>query len=177
LAAHLFIFYFGMVSMITPPVCLAAYTAAAIAQADSMRTGLEATRLGIVAYIVPVLFAFSPTLLLKGSPTDVSLAAVTAMVGTVLLAVALTGYLFREITEIRRALLGLAALALLFPHVGPGILFSWVTNAAGIVLAAAILATEVWGGLKLHRGVAVDLNPPRAVPEPDPPKLKNPESG
>jgi TRAP-type uncharacterized transport system fused permease subunit len=177
LAAHLFIFYFGMVSMITPPVCLAAYTAAAIAQADSMRTGLEATRLGIVAYIVPFLFAFSPTLLLKGSPTDVSLAAVTAMVGTVLLAVALTGYLFREITEIRRALLGLAALALLFPHVGPGILFSWVTNVAGIALAAAVLASEVWGGLKPHRGVAVDLNPPRAVPEPDPPKLKNPKSG
>jgi TRAP transporter 4TM/12TM fusion protein len=178
LAAHLFIFYFGMVSMITPPVCLAAYTAAAIAQADSMRTGLEATRLGIVAYIVPFLFAFSPTLLLSGSAVDVSLAAVTAIVGTFLIAVALTGYLFREITEIKRGLLCLAALALLFPHVGPGILFSWYTNVAGIVLAAAVLASEVWGGgLKLHRGVAVDLNPAGAVPEPDPPKLKNPESG
>jgi TRAP-type uncharacterized transport system fused permease subunit len=177
LAAHLFIFYFGMVSMITPPVCLAAYTAAAIAQADSMRTGLEATRLGIVAYIVPFLFAFSPTLLLAGSPVDVSLAAVTAMVGTVLIAIALTGYLLREISEIKRALLGLAALALLFPHVGPGILFSWVTNVAGIVLAAAVLASEVWGGFKLQRGVAVDSTTPRAMPEPDPPKLKNPESG
>jgi TRAP-type uncharacterized transport system fused permease subunit len=177
LAAHLFIFYFGMVSMITPLVCLAAYTAAAIAQADSMKTGLEATRLGIVAYIVPFLFAFSPTLLLSGSVVDVSLAAVTAMVGTILIAIALTGYLLREVTEIKRALLGIAALALLFPHVGPGILFSWFTNLAGIVLAAAVLASEVWGGLKPHRRVAVDLNPPRAVPEPDPPKLKNPESG
>src|SRR3990172_13224330 len=129
LGAHLFIFYFGMVSMITPPICLAAYTAAAIVQADSMKTGLEATRLGIVAYIVPFLFVFSPALLLKGSAVDVSLAAVTAVVGTVLLGVAVTGYLFREIATLKRVLLGLAALGLLFPHVGPGILFSWVTNA------------------------------------------------
>lgn len=150
LASHLFIFYFGMVSMITPPICLAAYTAAAIAQADSMKTGLEATRLGIVAYIVPFLFAFSPTLLLKGSPVDVGLAAVTAIAGTVLIGVALTGYLFREIARIKRALLGLAALALLFPHVGPGILFSWVTNVAGFALAAAILASEVWGGFRFR---------------------------
>jgi TRAP-type uncharacterized transport system fused permease subunit len=149
LAAHLFIFYFGMVSMITPPICLAAYTAAAIAQADSMRTGLEATRLGIVAYIVPFLFVFSPTLLLKGSAVDVGLAAITAMAGTVLIGVALTGYLFQKIAGTKRALLGLAALALLFPHVGPGMLFSWTTNIAGLAVAAAILAFEARSRLSL----------------------------
>jgi TRAP-type uncharacterized transport system fused permease subunit len=161
LAAHLFIFYFGMVSMITPPICLAAYTAAAIAQANSMRTGLEATRLGIVAYIVPFLFAFSPTLLLKGSPVDVILAAVTAVAGTILIGVALTGYLFREIASIKRILLAVAALGLLFPHVGEGLLFSWVTNAAGMALAAALLAGEVWDGCRLRRvaALAVEKNP------------------
>jgi TRAP transporter 4TM/12TM fusion protein len=150
LAAHLFIFYFGMVSMITPPICLAAYTAAAIVRADAMKTGLEATRLGIVAYIVPFLFALSPTLLLKGSALDVFLTAITAIAGTVLIGVALTGYLFREIATPKRVLIGLAALALLFPHVGPGILFSWVTNFTGMAVAGAVLASEVWGGFRFR---------------------------
>lgn len=150
LAAHLFIFYFGMVSMITPPICLAAYTAAAIVRADAMKTGLEATRLGIVAYIVPFLFALSPTLLLKGSALDVFLTAITAIAGTVLIGVALTGYLFREIATPKRVLIGLAALALLFPHVGPGILFSWVTKFTGMAVAGAVLASEVWGGFRFR---------------------------
>jgi TRAP-type uncharacterized transport system fused permease subunit len=93
---------------------------------------------------------------------DVFLAAVTAMVGTVLIAVALTGYLFREMARVKRVLLGVAAVALLFPHVGPGILFSWVTNAAGTALAAAILVSELWGGFKFRHV------PPRPVE-------KNPE--
>jgi TRAP transporter 4TM/12TM fusion protein len=175
LASHLFIFYFGMVSMITPPICLAAYTAAAIVQADSMRTGLQATRLGIVAYIVPFLFAFSPALLLKGSAVDVCLAAVTAVAGTILLAVALTGYLFRQIGWLKRVVLVLAALGLLFPHVGPGILFSWLTNAVGIALAAAVLASEVWAGFRLRHGVSITLPDPGPVPDYQPPKAKNPQ--
>jgi TRAP-type uncharacterized transport system fused permease subunit len=175
LAAHLFIFYFGMVSMITPPICLAAYTAAAIAQADYMRTGLEATRLGIVAYIVPFLFVFSPTLLLKGWPADVFLAAVTAMAGTVLIGVALTGYLFREIGRIRRVLLGLAALGLLFPHVGSGVLFSWVTNVVGIALATALLAADVWNRFSFRPSISSGLTPPGSIPAPEPPREKNPE--
>jgi TRAP-type uncharacterized transport system fused permease subunit len=175
LAAHLFIFYFGMVSMITPPICLAAYTAAAIAQADSMRTGLEATRLGIVAYIVPFLFAFSPTLLLKGSAVDVCLAAVTAMTGTVLIGVALTGYLFRPIAVIRRLLLGVAAVALLFPHVGPGVLFSWVTNVGGIALASALLAADVWNRFSFRRTISSGLIPAGSIPASEPPREKNTE--
>lgn len=174
LAAHLFIFYFGMVSMITPPICLAAYTAAAIVQADSMRTGLEATRLGIVAYIVPFLFAFSPTLLLKGSVVDVCLAAGTAVVGTFLIGVALTGYFYREIASIRRILLGLGALALLFPHVGSGILFSWVTNLVGMALAVIGLAPDLWSGFKFRRAIPGNLadsgpalNPERAKKNPE----------
>jgi len=175
LAAHLFIFYFGMVSMITPPICLAAYTAAAIAQADSMRTGLEATRLGIVAYIVPFLFVFSPTLLLKGPAVDVCLAAVTAIAGTVLIGVALTGYLFQKIAGIKRVLLGLAALALLFPHVGPGVLFSWTTNAAGMAVAAAILASELRIASRFRRRIAANLFESGPVLNPNRSAEKNPE--
>ena len=65
IAAHLFIFYFGMLSMVTPPVCLASYAAASIGKTDPMRTGWEAMRLCAIAYIVPFLFVFSPALLLR----------------------------------------------------------------------------------------------------------------
>ncbi len=140
-----------------------------------MKTGLEATRLGIVAYIVPFLFVFSPALLLKGSLVDVSLAAVTAVVGAVLLGMALTGYFVREIGWFKRVFLGVAALGLLFPHVGPGILFSWVTNAAGIVLAVAILGFEVWGGFRFSHGVGVTLAEPGPALDNKPPKGKTPQ--
>ena len=69
LAAHLFVLYFGMMSMTTPPVAIAAFTAASIAQADPMRTGLAGVRFGWSAYIVPFLFVSSPTLLMQGPRT------------------------------------------------------------------------------------------------------------
>jgi TRAP-type uncharacterized transport system fused permease subunit len=144
LAAHLFIFYFGMISMVTPPICLAAYTAAAIGQTDPMRTGFEATRLASVAYVVPFLFVFSPALLLRGSTWDVLQATATAIVGAVLLGMALTGYFIRDLGGLKRVVLAVAALATLTPATGPGILFSWITDVAGIVLAAGVLASEAW---------------------------------
>ncbi|MCL5962301.1 MAG: TRAP transporter fused permease subunit, partial [Chloroflexi bacterium] len=97
LAAHLFVFYFGMLSMITPPVCLAAYAAAAIARANFWRTGYEAMRLAGVAYIVPFMFVGSTTLLLRGNFEDIVAAVITAVIGTVLLGMALVGYFVREL--------------------------------------------------------------------------------
>jgi len=175
LGAHLFIFYFGMVSMITPPICLAAYTAAAIVQADSMKTGLEATRLGIVAYVVPFLFVFSPALLLKGSLVDVSLAAVTAVAGAVLLGMALTGYFVRELGWLKRVLLVVAALNLLTPATGKGIIFTWITDVVGVALAAAVLASELWGGFRFRHGVGVTVAEPGPALDDDPPAGKNPQ--
>ncbi|MDP2659110.1 MAG: TRAP transporter fused permease subunit, partial [Dehalococcoidia bacterium] len=175
LGAHLFIFYFGMVSMITPPICLAAYTAAAIVQADAMKTGLQATRLGIVAYIVPFLFVFSPALLLKGSAFDVSLAVVTATVGAVLLGMALTGYFVRELGWLKRVLLVVAALNLLTPATGKGVMFTWITDVVGMVLAAAVLASELWGGFRFRHGVGVTLAEPGPALDDDPPAGKNPQ--
>ena len=176
LGAHLFIFYFGMVSMITPPICLAAYTAAAIVQADAMKTGLEATRLGIVAYVVPFLFVFSPALLLHGSAMEVSLAAATATAGAVLLGMALTGYFVREIGWLKRVLLVVAALNLITPATGKGVIFTWITDVVGIVLAAAILGSEVWGGFRFRRGAGVTLGESEAALSPDPAKGKHPQS-
>ncbi|HSF05248.1 MAG TPA: TRAP transporter fused permease subunit [Methylomirabilota bacterium] len=108
LAAHLFLFYFGMLSLITPPDCLATYAAAAIAKADFWRTGWTGMRLGIVAYIVPFIFVYHPALILEGSMLEIVATVLTASVGVALLGIACAGYLFRPLGWSRR-LWGIAA--------------------------------------------------------------------
>lgn len=143
LAAHLFVFYFGMLSMITPPVCLATFTAAAFAKADFMRAGWAGVRLGAAAYVIPFLFAYSPELLLRGEPLSVIVAAVTAIAGAVLLAAALSGYMYQPLTWVQRILLVVAALGLLTPSSENSFLFSWAFELIGVVLAVLVLV-PVW---------------------------------
>jgi TRAP-type uncharacterized transport system fused permease subunit len=119
LAAHLFIFYFGMMSMVTPPVALAAYAAASIAGAKIMPTGFAAFRFALVGFTLPYMFVFRPELLMlgpEGRPAawGAVLAAVAlAVAGIVPLAAAIAGYLFAPLSGIERGtLLGAAALLL-----------------------------------------------------------------
>jgi TRAP-type uncharacterized transport system fused permease subunit len=144
IAAHMFIFYFGMLSMVTPPVCIASYAAATIGKTDPIRTGWEAMRLCAIAYVIPFLFVFSPSLLLIGSWHEVALSTVTAISGAILLGVGLVGYLFRPVGALKRALFILAATALLIPVVPGGNLaaLTWAVNVAGLALAAALLSIE-----------------------------------
>ncbi|MWD29372.1 TRAP transporter fused permease subunit, partial [Aquicoccus sp. SCR17] len=93
LQAHLYILYFGMMSMLTPPVALSSITAARIAGSGVWRTSFAAMALAWVAYIIPVLFAFSPALLLRGTAVDAVVAALTALAGTAAIAVGAVGYL------------------------------------------------------------------------------------
>ena len=102
LAAHLFLFYFGMLSLITPPDCLATYTAAAIAGSDFWKTGWTGMRLGIAAYVVPFVFALHPALILKGAIGEILLAVVASAIGTFLLAVGCAGFLFRGLDWFKR---------------------------------------------------------------------------
>jgi TRAP-type uncharacterized transport system fused permease subunit len=81
MAAHLFIFYFGLLSMLTPPVAIASYVAASLAEADMWRTSLVAVRLVAVAYALPFLWVFNPALLLTGPASHVLLATATALLG------------------------------------------------------------------------------------------------
>jgi TRAP transporter 4TM/12TM fusion protein len=141
IAAHMFFFYFGMLSMITPPVCLATFAAASIAGSDPLRTGIEAVRLGIIAYIVPFIFIFSPALLMQAPPLTIVLSAVTATVGAVLLGIALSGFLFRRIAWGSRLLLAVGAVALLIPP-GGAIALSWPINLAGLGISGALVALE-----------------------------------
>ena len=138
LAAHLFIFYFAIVSNFTPPVALACFAAAPIAKASPHRIGYTAMRLGIVAYVVPFLFVYSPTLILKGETLHIVVSAATAVLGTWLLATALVGFMFRSVGMVQRIVLTVAALALLLPtdnQVG----IASIVNIVGFVVAAAIV--------------------------------------
>ncbi len=156
LAAHLFIFYFGMASMTTPPIALAAFAAASIAQSSPMRTAVHAMRFGAVKYVVPFLFVFSPALLLKGNVGDVVLASVTALIGALLLGMTLTGYFVRDLGSVKRVLLGAASLALLIPAAGEGFIFTWITDVAGITLALAVLASE-WAAVRFRRPTSIGV--------------------
>jgi TRAP-type uncharacterized transport system fused permease subunit len=140
LAAHMFVFFYGCLSMITPPVAMAAYAAAHIAQASPMKVGVAACRLGWPAFVLPFLFAWSPTLLLRGHPLDVAVSVATAAGGVWLGSAALTGYLFRELTAAKRALFCVAALMMLLPNDAFAGVF-WI-ELAGLALGAALVLGE-----------------------------------
>jgi TRAP transporter 4TM/12TM fusion protein len=119
LAAHLFIMYFGVMSFLTPPVAIAAYVAASIARSEPLQTGFAGVRLGIIAYVVPFVFALSPSLILLGSVRDILLTITTALLGTVFLSVAFVGYLFDRLSVLKRVWFAVGAFALIAPkHTG-----------------------------------------------------------
>ncbi len=146
LAAHLFVFYFGILSMITPPVCLATYAAASLAQSDFMKTAGTGMRFAAVAYVVPFLFAFAPALILKGTVPEVVLATGTAIVGAGLLGMALSGQMFGQLSFAQRGLLAVGALFLLTPAAAEGILFHWITDLVGLGAATAVLLLQLLKG-------------------------------
>jgi len=128
--------------MITPPVAFAAYAGAAIAGSDSMRTGYTCMRLGILAYIVPFLFIFSPALLLMGPAVDIVVSTVTAIAGCFLLGCALVGYLFRKLSPQMRMLTGLAGIGLLIPIQSQFFMVTLIINIIGGSLALVLILWE-----------------------------------
>lgn len=132
IAAHLYVLYFGMMSMITPPIAIAAFAAASIANAPAMQTGFAAMRFGWSAYVIPILFVFSPTLLMIGAPLDVGLAIVTATMGVWLVSAALAGYFTSKLTPIMRGLFILFGLMALVPAGAfPGAVYSDIAGVVG----------------------------------------------
>ena len=134
LAAHFFIFYFAIISAITPPVALAAYAAAGISGADPLKTAVTACRLGLAAFIVPYMFIYAPQLLLVGSTGKIVLATVTSMVGVVALAGSVVGWFAKRANTLERILLMVAALGLIKPGL--------YTDILGIGLLAAVIASQ-----------------------------------
>lgn len=122
LAAHLFIMYFGAMSFLTPPVAIAAYVAAGIAKSEPMKTGFTGVRLGIIAYVIPFVFALAPSLLLIGPLGDILLTVTTAFLGTVFLSVAFLGYLFDELSLLKRVWFAAGAFGLIAPKLIPSVI-------------------------------------------------------
>jgi TRAP-type uncharacterized transport system fused permease subunit len=115
IAAHLFLFYFAILSAITPPVCTGAYVAAGIANTDPVRTGFTAMRLGLVSFLLPFAFVYEPALLLIGSWGDILLHTGSCALGLYFWAIALEGCFRSEISMPVRAALFIAGVMLIWP--------------------------------------------------------------
>jgi len=140
IAAHFFIYYFGVFSFITPPVCISAIAAASIAGAGPMETAWEAVKLGIVAFIVPFVFVLSPALLGEGAPWQMAVDFLTAAVGVIALSTSLRGFAARPIALVARLVLAASSITLFVPlGAGEG---AWVSNALGVVPVVVILAAN-----------------------------------
>ena len=136
-AAHFFVFYFGIVADLTPPVALAAYAGAAIAQANPMRTALVSTKLAIGAFIVPYAFALNPSMLFVGEITaaNVILICASSLIGMFAVSSALQGYLFHDMKWYERIPAAAGGLLLIYPGL--------VTDLIGLGIFAAILVLQI----------------------------------
>lgn len=137
--AHLVVFYAACLSNITPPVCVSAFAAAAIAKADPMRTGFAALKFGTTLVLIPYSFVYVPELLLQGTPWEITFATVSYIFGYISLAIAIqnTEFFAGAITPLRRLLFLAAAVCLLLP------MNPWLKLAGAALLAAAWAPTMV----------------------------------
>ena len=142
LAAHFFVFYFGIVADITPPVALAAYAGSAIAKAPPMKTAVNASKLAVGAFVVPYIFALNPAMLLiDTSAWQVALVVVTSLVGIFGVAAALNGFLFRRMKPLPRIVIAAGGLLMMDP--------APLTDLVGVVLLAAVALWQYIGARKV----------------------------
>ena len=141
LAAHFFVFYFGIVADITPPVALAAYAGSAIAKSNPMRTAFNATKLAIAAFIIPYVFCFSPAMLLIETMLEVAQISITSLVGIFGVASALEGYLLTDMGILDRILLVAGGLLMIIP--------GSMTDIIGLVVIAAGVALQFFKANKM----------------------------
>ena len=141
IAAHFFVFYFGIVADLTPPVALAAYAGAAIAQASPMKTAITATKLAVAAFIVPYVFALNPALLFVDTNLwGVISISITAFIGITAVSASLEGYLHTHMSWYQRLICCAGGLMLIFPGT--------VTDVGGILLVGIVFAMQYLGGKK-----------------------------
>ncbi len=132
IAAHLFVFYFGCISTITPPVALSAYAGAALAGANPNQVGFTAFKMGIVAFIVPFMFVFDKALLLDGTIFETIRVTITSLIGVYLIAVGVEGYFKGKCNWLQRILAFVGGILLINPSIP--------TDIAGAVCIAGLIA-------------------------------------
>jgi TRAP transporter 4TM/12TM fusion protein len=136
IAANMFVFYFGIVADITPPVALAAYAGSAIAKSNPMKTAFNASRLAIAAFVVPYIFAMNPAMLfIDASVLDVALIVVTSLIGLFGIAGGLEGYMFNNMNVIQRLMAVVGGLCMMIPGT--------FTDIIGVVLVGASSAWQM----------------------------------
>ena len=140
LCANMFVFYYGIMAQITPPVCVASYTAAGIAGADAMKTGLKGFTFAMVGFLVPFVFVYNPPLLLKGTWTEIIIATIQLALGTYFLAVMVAGFYKKTLNTVERVALFAAALCLIAPEM--------ISSVIGAVLGIVILVINSRGAKK-----------------------------
>ena len=136
--AHMFAFYFAILSAITPPVALAVFAAAGLAKTGIWATGLESVRLAAPAYIIPFMFIYEPSLLLIGDWVTSLTSTVSAVIGVMCLAAGLQGYMLREMSLWERAAMIAAAILLIKPGLA--------SDALGLILLAIVVGAQKWRG-------------------------------
>ena len=132
IAAHLFVLYYGMMSMITPPVAVAAFTAAGMAGANPMRTAVKAVTTGWIDFLIPFVIVFSPGLVMQGGVGLVAITVTTLILGIFLISIAMTGYFLRPLALITRLAASIVGLVLCIP-------VNSFASASFVVAAAAVL--------------------------------------
>ncbi len=140
LTAHMFVFFFGCISTITPPVALASYVAAGIAGSDINKTSWTAFAYGITSYILPFMFFFSPALLMQGTGLEIVAAIVTGLLAVFCIASAVVGYFIHPISLIGRALIAVAGLLLMYQTTLTALI-------AALIVAGVFALLKVGGGL------------------------------
>ena len=159
-SAHLFVFYFAILSAITPPVAIAVYAANGISGAALWPSSVAAVKLGLTGYIIPFMFVFGPSLLMIGPWTTIAATTVTAVIGVIFLAGGLNGWLLTAASRVERAMLIVAAFVLIKPGL-------W-TDAVGIGIGAVVLALQ----LRARRQEAhampakAEIRAPETAPDP-----------
>ena len=150
LAAHMFVFYFGIVADITPPVALAAYAGSAIAKSNPLKTGVTATRLAITAFIVPYIFAFSPEMLIVGSDKpwyEIVLLVVTALCGIFIISAGMEGYMMKKMPVWERIIALAGGLCMIIPGL--------TTDAVGLGLIVLVIILQLIGKKKEEKSKAI----------------------
>jgi len=151
--AHLFVLYFGMLSMITPPVALAAFAAASLANAPQMRTGFEAMRMGWCAYLVPFLFVYHPAVLLQGSAIQILVTLSSIVIALLLASAAIAGYARSELNVGIRIALMVLAIPLLLP-----LPKEWVWLQYLALCVAGFMLLRYWFSTKANKQTSANLN-------------------
>ena len=135
LAAHMFIFYFAVISMITPPVALASFAAAGIAESDLWETGLQAFKMALPGFLIPYVIVYNPGLILEGSLWNIFGGTLTTLIGVIALAASVIGFFFRKTRLWERAVLGGGACLLIVPE--------WMTDLVGLALVGIVLVMQL----------------------------------